>query len=75
MASVEKPSVDKLPGTAVQVGEPTERVAVRSRTVQAGRLPVSELAYDRPGGPSPFGDDVEFPLPVGELRYTHTTTP
>jgi succinate dehydrogenase / fumarate reductase iron-sulfur subunit len=42
--------------------------------VKAGRLPVSELAADRPGGPSPFGDDVVFPLPVDELRYTHTVT-
>jgi hypothetical protein len=66
-------SVEKLPGTSVQVGEPSE--AVRSRPVKAGRLPISEMAYDRPAAPSPFGDDVEFPLPVEELSYTHTTTP
>jgi hypothetical protein len=66
-------SVEKLPGTSVQVGEPSE--AVRSRPVKVGRLPISEMAYDRPAAPSPFGDDVEFPLPVEELRYTHTTTP
>ncbi len=47
----------------------------RGMKVKDGRLPVSELAADRPGGPSPFGDDQEFPLPVEELRYTHSTTP
>ncbi|MBX6358104.1 MAG: hypothetical protein IRZ05_19930 [Micromonosporaceae bacterium] len=35
------------------------------------RLPVSEIAFDRPGGPSPFGDDLAVPLPVERLRYQH----
>jgi succinate dehydrogenase iron-sulfur subunit len=35
------------------------------------RLPVSEVAFDRPGGPSPFGEDVAFPLPEEHLRYRH----
>ncbi|HEX8626976.1 MAG TPA: hypothetical protein VF755_02255 [Catenuloplanes sp.] len=52
-----------------------DRDGARARTVKPGRLPVSELAFDRPAAPSPFGDDVEFPLPVEELRYTHSTTP
>ena len=75
MASVEKSPVDELPGTGIPVGEPSGRMSARSRPVHPGRLPVSELAYDRPAAPSPFGDDVEFPMPVEELRYTHTTTP
>jgi hypothetical protein len=32
---------------------------------------VNELAADQAGGLSPFGDDVEFPLPLDKLRYTH----
>ncbi len=36
------------------------------------RLPVSEVAFDRPGGPSPFGEDVTLPLPTDELRYRHS---
>ena len=68
-------SNEKLPGTSVEVGRPSEAVSTRSRSAPVGHLPVSELAADRPGGPSPFGDDIEFPLPVEELRYTHTTTP
>jgi len=34
-----------------------------------GRLDVSELAATHQGGPSPFGDEQEFPLPVDELTY------
>jgi hypothetical protein len=43
--------------------------------VKPGRLAVSELAADKAGGPSPFGEDHEFPLPAERLRYTHSTTP
>jgi succinate dehydrogenase / fumarate reductase, iron-sulfur subunit len=38
-----------------------------------GRLPISEVAFDRAGGPSPFGDDVTFPLPPEGLNYVHPT--
>jgi hypothetical protein len=75
VASVEKSPVDKLPGTSVTVGEPSPQVVARSRSVKTGHLPVSELAFDRPAAPSPFGEDIEFPLPIEDLRYTHTTTP
>ena len=34
---------------------------------------VSELAADRTGALSPFGD-VTFPLPADELPYTHPVT-
>ncbi|GAA1035391.1 hypothetical protein GCM10009557_42980 [Virgisporangium ochraceum] len=33
------------------------------------RLPVSELLYNRAGAASPFGDDLQFPLPAGALNY------
>lgn len=32
---------------------------------------VNELAADQAGGLSPFGQDVEFPLPLDKIRYTH----
>ena len=69
MASIEKSPVDKLPGTPVAEGEPP----IRSRSVKSGHLPVSELAFDRPAAPSPFGDDQTFPLPVESLSYIPST--
>jgi hypothetical protein len=38
-----------------------------------GHLPVTELLSDRPGAPSPFGDDQTFPLPASALVYRHPT--
>jgi succinate dehydrogenase / fumarate reductase, iron-sulfur subunit len=32
---------------------------------------VNELAADQAGGLSPFGPDVEFPLPLSKIHYTH----
>jgi hypothetical protein len=32
---------------------------------------VNELAADQAGGLSPFGPELEFPLPVSKLRYVH----
>ncbi|MGE5827828.1 MAG: succinate dehydrogenase/fumarate reductase iron-sulfur subunit [Micromonosporaceae bacterium] len=34
-----------------------------------GRLPLTELTFDRAGAASPFGDNVEFPLPPESLPY------
>jgi succinate dehydrogenase / fumarate reductase iron-sulfur subunit len=36
-----------------------------------GKLPISEVLFDRPGAASPFGDDVSFPLPTGSITYDH----
>jgi succinate dehydrogenase / fumarate reductase iron-sulfur subunit len=36
-----------------------------------GNLPISEVAFDRSGAPSPFGEDVQFPLPPNTLNYAH----
>jgi len=33
--------------------------------------PVNELLSQLTGAQSPFGDDLEFPLPVEQLHYTH----
>ncbi|MEO6885701.1 MAG: hypothetical protein ABI232_05350 [Jatrophihabitantaceae bacterium] len=32
---------------------------------------VNELAADKAGAMSPFGPDLDLPLPVDQLRYTH----
>nr|WP_213452672.1 succinate dehydrogenase/fumarate reductase iron-sulfur subunit [Micromonospora sp. NBRC 107566] len=37
-----------------------------------GRLPLSEFTFDRAAAPSPFGDDVTFPLPPDDLNYHHS---
>lgn len=62
-----------MAGSADQRGQ--QRAAERSRAkpVKEGRLAVTEITFSRPGGPSPFGDDVQFPLPVQDLRYVHTS--
>jgi succinate dehydrogenase / fumarate reductase, iron-sulfur subunit len=36
-----------------------------------GRVDVSELISQRPGGPSPFGDEQTFPLPADNITYNH----
>jgi hypothetical protein len=41
------------------------------RADAASRLPVSEFLFDRAGAPSPFGEDLQFPLPAGALTYRH----
>jgi succinate dehydrogenase / fumarate reductase iron-sulfur subunit len=43
----------------------------RARVAKAGRLPLSEFAFDRPGAGSPFGDDITFPLPLDRIDYEH----
>ncbi|MBE1487061.1 succinate dehydrogenase/fumarate reductase iron-sulfur subunit [Plantactinospora soyae] len=40
-------------------------------TDSRGRLPISEFTFDRAAAPSPFGDDVTFPLPADGLNYSH----
>jgi succinate dehydrogenase / fumarate reductase iron-sulfur subunit len=36
-----------------------------------GKLDVAELLSQRAGGPSPFGDEQQFPLPEGGITYLH----
>jgi succinate dehydrogenase / fumarate reductase iron-sulfur subunit len=52
-------------------GIQSEEAGGRAPVVKDGHLPVSEFLFDRPGGPSPFGDDLTFPLPVERLSYVH----
>lgn len=55
----------------------SEKVPARedSAPAQEGHLPVSELVADRAAAPSPFGDDLTFPLPVESLKYIHASKP
>ena len=67
-------SHEKVQGTAVRENSASEGPG-KAASAQGGHLSVSELVSDRPAAPSPFGDDVSFPLPVERLKYTPTTTP
>ena len=67
----------KMPGTEVPVSERTE-----ARGADAGprlddqeHLAVSEFTAAFAAAPSPFGDDLIFPLPVEQLTYIPTATP
>jgi len=56
---------------------PEPRQAARPRkkevvVVKDGHLPVNELLFNRSGAPSPFGEELQFPLPPDQLRYSHT---
>lgn len=44
----------------------------REEQIQAD-FNVNEIAADQAGGLSPFGADVEFPLPIDRIRYEHPT--
>ena len=50
----------------------TEESGPRERSaVPDEHLPVSEFAAEVQGGLSPFGEDVEFPLPPDRVAYRH----
>ena len=49
----------------------SEREHGRTQIVPAGRVPVSEFAAEVQGGLSPFGDDVQLPLPAELIGYRH----
>jgi succinate dehydrogenase / fumarate reductase, iron-sulfur subunit len=40
-----------------------------------GKLDVAEILAQKPGGPSPFGDELEFPLPTDRISYSHPDQP
>jgi len=44
---------------------------VAKKSERQEHLPVSELLSERPGPLSPFGEDVEFPLPQDQVAYVH----
>ena len=47
----------------------SEERTARAHPAKPQRLDVSELAASFAGAPSPFGDDVNFPLPFDDLTY------
>jgi len=44
---------------------------VAEKSERQEHLPVSEFTSERPGPLSPFGEDVEFPLPPDQVAYVH----
>ena len=62
-----------MPGALDPHAEPRGEgvAALVEEHVVGSRLPVSELLFDRAGAASPFGDDLQFPLPAGALTYRH----
>jgi hypothetical protein len=43
----------------------------RPAVLTAADFHVDELAADQAGSLSPFGPDMQFPLPIEHIRYTH----
>jgi succinate dehydrogenase / fumarate reductase, iron-sulfur subunit len=59
--------------TGVAAGTPfsSSRSPENAPTRDDGKMDVAELLLPQQGGPSPFGDDQEFPLPPTDLTYNH----
>ena len=53
--------------------EPRLPEPYRPASLHVGDFHVNELAADQAGSLSPFGPDVQFPLPVESLPYNHPT--
>ncbi len=51
-----------------------ERAGQAAAVGPDGKLALTEFTLDRSGAPSPFGDDLQFPLPVDGLTYQHPAT-
>nr|BFE67931.1 hypothetical protein GCM10020092_012320 [Actinoplanes digitatis] len=58
-------------GVAAGIGPSGARPAESPPLNVDGRLDVAEMVAMQAGGPSPFGDDQEFPLPEGGITYRH----
>jgi succinate dehydrogenase / fumarate reductase, iron-sulfur subunit len=61
------------PVTAPDGRSPAAIVPQTTTLDEQGRLPLSEFTFDRPGAPSPYGEDVQFPLPNEGITYHHPT--
>ncbi|MFN2518224.1 MAG: hypothetical protein ABR604_04130 [Jatrophihabitantaceae bacterium] len=60
--------IERAPMASTAPGLPEHRDPAATRV---GDFHVSELASDMAGSLSPFGPEIEFPLPLARLRYTH----
>jgi succinate dehydrogenase / fumarate reductase, iron-sulfur subunit len=72
-ASEPSPS-DRSPAAEAQRGVNWHRQIPRAQAApvdERGRLPLSEFTFDRAAAPSPFGDDLAFPLKSEGLNYHH----
>jgi succinate dehydrogenase / fumarate reductase iron-sulfur subunit len=49
----------------------TAAVPLTTTLDEQGKLPLTEFTFDRPGAPSPYGEDVQFPLPNEGIAYHH----
>jgi hypothetical protein len=45
-----------------------------SAELRVGDFHVSELAADMAGSLSPYGPEIEFPLPLSKIRYQHPSS-
>ena len=52
-----------------------ERAAGGRHSRGEERLPVTEVTFSMAGAASPFGDDLDFPLPVDRLLYEQPPAP
>jgi succinate dehydrogenase / fumarate reductase, iron-sulfur subunit len=76
MSGASVPGAEKAAAAGVQASETTQwhhqtPLPQAPAVGPDGRLPVSEIAMDRSGAASPYGDDVTFPLPPEDLSYRH----
>jgi len=61
----------RVPGALDPAPDPSAVASLVDSHEVGSRLPVSELLFHRAGAASPFGDDLQFPLPAGALTYRH----
>jgi hypothetical protein len=81
LTSVKQPVSIAVRHRACQNGRVADNKSQKSRYVDNGwpmtdgedDHPISELAADRTGALSPFGD-ITFPVPAEDLPYTHPIT-
>ena len=64
-------NTEGVTGVASGLGNSGTRLPEAPAVNADGRLDVAELLSHQPGGPSPFGDDQEFPLRGDSITYRH----
>jgi succinate dehydrogenase / fumarate reductase, iron-sulfur subunit len=65
-------SSDGATGVAAGLGKAGAPMPTAPALNEDGKLDVAELLAERPGGPSPFGDDQDFPM--RKVTYNHPET-
>jgi len=71
-----QPSPARLSAAALPSNVVWHRPQQPSRDAEVGpdgKLPLTEVTFDRAGAASPFGDNITFPLPPDSLTYQHPT--